>query len=1109
MMPSDNYDLLIGKINGFIRKYYFNNLLRGLIFLGAGLFSAYVAITLSEYFWNFNTLLRTILFYGFILLNISLLLWLVLPSFLAWLRLGKTLTHSQAAEIIGKHFPDINDKLLNTLQLKQLADVNSQQRALIEASIDQKIETLKPVSFPSAVNIKENTKYIKWIAFPLAVICIIALAAPSILTESTKKLIRHNEYFAPVAPFKFVVTNPSLAAVQGSDLKLDIKMLGDKLPADVYVETAGNTFKLDKDNISRFHYTFSNLQQNTSFRLSANGFTSAPYLIRVNLKPALLHFDVTLNYPVYLHKKSELQPNAGDLTVPAGTVIKWQMHTQHATAVVFDINNNAQTVNQSAADVFEHSERVFKSSFYKISPSNALVKQGDSAAYRINVIADELPSIVVQEKPDSVSMKALYFNGKIQDDHGFSSLTFNYKIETPGGKTTERNFVKQVKADLNQTQTDFFYFWNLKELGAKPGEQVSYFFEVADNDGVTGPKKVRSPVHTLNIPDQKEINDQLNTGTQVIKQKMESAIKMAGQVERDAEKLNQTLLDKNTLSFDEKKQVEDLLQKKHDLDELVKDIQNENKKNLYNRQENQAENQELMEKQKQIENLFNNVLDKKTQDMLKQLQALMDQEQKDATRDQLSKVQMDNKSLKKELDRILSLYKKLEFEQKLDQNINQLNQLADEQQKLADQTKQPGADQQSLQQQQQKMKQDFQDVKKSLDDLQKENDAAEQKNNFENPKDDEQHVDQQMDNSSQNLQKNNKAKASQSQQQAAKQLQQMANKMQQQQQDEQEASSNVDVKQLRELLKNLVNSSFDQEKVMETLKNTTPSDPNYIILAQKQKDIKDNLKTAEDSLYALSRRIPQIQSTVNQEIASINNRIDKSLEYLGDRRTAEANREQQYSMTSMNNLALMLAEALDQLQNSMKNAKGGSGKQKQPSLSQLNKMQQQVSQNMQKMREQMQKQGNQGQSAKQGGMSEQLAKMARQQQMIRQALQQINRDENKDGAGGLGNLDKISKEMEQTENDLVNRRITDDLLKRQQQIQTRLLEAEKAEQQREQDQQRESNAGKDMPPGYVKALKDYQQEKEKQTEQIRTVSPALNLYYKLKIKSYFDQLNVK
>lgn len=1106
MRSSENYELLIGKIDTFIRKYYFNNLLRGLIFLGAGLFSAYVVITLSEYFGNFNTTFRTFLFYFFIFLNLGLTVWLVIPSLLAWLKLGKTITHDQAAEIIGKHFNDVSDKLLNTLQLKKLADADQDHRDLIEASINQKIDALKPVSFPSAVNVRENNKYLKWILIPAAVICIIALAAPSVLTESTKRLIKHNEYFAPIAPFKFILLNKSLSAVQGEDMKIELKLEGDKFPADVYIETGNNTFKLDKENISHFQYQFSNLQKNTVFRFTGNGFSSQPYEIKVNLKPSLLHFDAALNYPAYLHKKNETISNAGDLTVPAGTTVKWDLHTENADNVLFAINNNQYTATPISSGTFEHSERILKNSVYKLEPVSKAVNRGDSASYRINVIPDELPSIIVNEKNDSISSKALYFDGKIQDDHGFSSLTFNYKIGGPDSKNATHTISKPVKADLSKTQADFFYYWNLKDIGTKPGDQITYYFEVADNDAVNGPKRVRSTERTLNIPDQKELNEQLEKTSQVVKQKMEDAIKLAGQIEHDSQKLNQMLLNKNSLTFDEKKQIDDLLQKKHELDDLVKDIQAENKKNLYNRQENEKQNQELVEKQKQIENLFNNVLDQKTRDLLQKLQEFMNQEQKDATRNELSKMQLDNKSLKKELDRILELYKKLEFDQKLDQNINQLNQLADKQQKLSEQTKQPGVNQQDLQQQQQKLQQDFQDIKKSLGDLQKQDEAAEQKNNFENPKADEQSIEEQMNQSSQSLQKNDRQKASQAQQQAAKQMQQMAGKMQQKNEEEEDSQNNVDAQQLRELLKNLINSSFDQEKVMETLKNTNPSDPNYLILAQKQKDIKDNLKTAEDSLYALSRRVPQIQSTVNQEISSINTHIDQALDNLGDRHTAEANRNQQYAMTSMNNLALMLSEALEQLQNSMKRGQSGRGKSKQPSLSQLNKMQQRLNQNMQQMREQLQKQGNMSQSQK-NGMSEQLAKMAREQQMIREALQKINREENKDGGGQAGNLDKISKEMEQTVNDIVNRRITDDLLKRQQQIQTRLLEAEKAEQQREQDQQRESNAGKDMPPGYIKALQDYQKLNEKQTEQVKTVSPALNLYYKLKIKSYFDQLN--
>jgi hypothetical protein len=1164
MENQGNYQQLIGKINVFIRKYYLNSLLRGLIFLGAGLFSAYVVITLSEYFGNFNTLTRTLMFYAFILLNLSLLFWLVVPPLMAYLKLGKTLTHDEAATIIGQHFQDVSDKLLNTLQLKKQADQDTAPNSLIEASIDQKIGQLKPVSFPSAINLKENNKYLKWMIAPAGVICFLALAAPSILTESTNRLIHHSKYYAPMAPFQFVVLNSSLSAVQGEDVNLDIKITGSKLPADVYVETNGNTFKLDKENLARYHYLFSNLQQNTTFRLSANGFYSAPYEIKVNLKPSILNFDVELSYPAYLHKKDEKLLNASDLTVPAGTTVKWQLHTQNADKVVFGLEDKSVPLTTGADGLFEHTERISKNAVYSLKPESSTVVRGDSASYRINVIADEMPAISVLEKQDSISSKALYFDGRIQDDHGFTSLTFHYKAGAPGTNTDEQTITKNVKADLSQTQANFFYYWDMKDLAAKPGDQISYYFEVADNDAVSGPKKVRTPERTIKLPTEQELNEQLNAGTNSVKQKMASAVKIAGQLEKESQKLNQLLLNKSSLSFDEKKQVEDLLQKKKDLNDLIKDIQAENKRNETSRQENQQQSQELTDKQKQMDELLKNVLDPQTEELLKKLQELMDAERKEPTRDAVNKMQTENRNLKKELDRMQELYKKLDFDQKLDQTINKLNKLAEEQQKLADKTQQAdkkptdaekqnadkqntekqnadkqnadkqnadkqnadkqnadkqAADKDALQKEQDKLNQEFKDLEKQMDELKKQDDQLEEKNNFENPQQEKQSVEQDMQDSKENLQKDNKQKASKSQKQASQKMKQMAQKMQQSKDEAEQEQNAVDAQQLRELLKSLVNSSFEQERVMQTLKNTSPNDPNYITLAQKQKDIKDNLKTAEDTLYSLSRRIPQIQSTVNTEITSINDHIDKALESLGDRRTAEANRDQQYTMTSMNNLALMLSDAKDQLENSMKNAKSGKGKGKkqsksQQSMQQLSKMQQQLNQNMQQMRDQMQQQQQQGSKQNQGqsqhqSQSEQLARMARMQQDIRQQLQQINQQDNKDGKSSLGDLEKIAKQMEQTENDLVNRRITDEALKRQQQIQVKLLEAEKAEQQREEDSKRESNAGKDMPPGYIKALQNYQQAKAKQTEQIKTVPAALNLYYKEKIKNYFDQINAK
>ena len=1104
MYTEGNYHLLIEKIDVFIRRYYINKLLRGIILWGSVLFTGYIVATLSEYIGHFTTFFRSLIFYGFILLNLVIIVRLVLPPLLAWLKLGHTINHNEAAEIIGKHFNEIQDKLLNTLQLKTLADASPHHRQLIEASIDQKIETLKPVRFPTAVNILDNVKYLKWIAAPVALIVIVALVAPAILTESTRRLIKHNQYFAPVSPFKFLVANNSLNAIQGDDFKLGIKLKGNEFPTAVYIETEGHTFRLDKQLLSNFSYQFNNLQKNTSFILSGGGYSSQKYTLVVNAKPSLLQFDAALNYPAYLHKKNETINNAGDLTIPTGTTVNWKLHTQHADRLLFTLNDQQHVLEPSANDEFNFNTRIVKQSAYTLRPVNKQVTKTDSAAYHINIIADEPPVITVTEKQDSVSMKALYFNGRIQDDHGFSSLKFYYKVKSAEtGK--EVSYVQPVKSDLNHSQSDFFHYWNLKELKAQAGDHVSYYFEVADNDAVAGPKTARTPEQQLNILTQQQVATELNNGTKQVQQKMESAAKIAAQLEREAQRLNQNLLNKTNLSFDEKKQIEDLLNKRKELNDVVKQLQEDNEKNRFNRQQNEKQTEQVTQMQNQMDKLLQNLLDPKTREMMQKLQELMQQEQKDGARDELQKMQTDNKSMKKELDRMMELYKKLDFEQKLNQNINQLNQLAEQQQKLADQSKEQNANKQDISRQQEKVKQDFQEVKKSLNELEK---NADQK--FDDPKNQEQQIDQQMDEAGNQLQKNDMKKAADLQKKAAQAMQQMGKKLKQDTEEKDGEEMNLDTHQLRELLKNLVNSSFSQEKLMQTFRSTSASDPNYVTLAQQQKDIKDNLKTAEDSLYSLSKKVPQIQSTVNTEITSINDHITAAIDNLGDRRTAEATRNQQYAMTAMNNLALMLNEVLDQLQNAMKNAKGGKGKKGKGSMQQMSQMQQQLNKNMQQMRDQMQQQGQSKGQSGQGkqGQSEQLARMARQQQMIRQSLEQYNRDLVKDG-NGAGNLDKIAKQMEQTENDLVNRHITEESINRQQQIQTRLLEAEKAEQEREQDKLRLSQAGKDIAPGYIKALQNYQQQKNKQTEQLKTVSPELNLYYKQKVKKYFDQINGK
>ncbi len=96
--------------------------------------------------------------------------------------------------------------------------------------------------------------------------------------------------------------------------------------------------------------------------------------------------------------------------------------------------------------------------------------------------------------------------------------------------------------------------------------------------------------------------------------------------------------------------------------------------------------------------------------------------------------------------------------------------------------------------------------------------------------------------------------------------------------------------------------------------------------------------------------------------------------------------------------------------------------------------------------------------------------------------------------------------MEQTEKDIVNRMISDQTLKRQEEIMTRLLESERAERERDQDEQRKSEEAKNRFERNPAAFEEYKRLKLKEMELLRTVPPSLSSFYRQKVSDYFQSI---
>ena len=141
-------------------------------------------------------------------------------------------------------------------------------------------------------------------------------------------------------------------------------------------------------------------------------------------------------------------------------------------------------------------------------------------------------------------------------------------------------------------------------------------------------------------------------------------------------------------------------------------------------------------------------------------------------------------------------------------------------------------------------------------------------------------------------------------------------------------------------------------------------------------------------------------------------------------------------------------------------------------------------------------------------MNQKIAKLAAEQAAIREELQRLKKEleQKKAVDGQVENIEKAIEEIEKSERDLYNKNFSPEMLQRQQEILTRLLEAEEAERKQDWDDKRESQEGENNKSGNPKEFIEYKKLREKELEQLKTVPLNMKPYFKRKSSEY---LNVK
>ena len=620
-MNESVYNLLLLKLDAFIRKYYINRLLRGTILSGGLILAATILASVSEYYFYFSIAVRTLIFWGIITTAIVVLLrWVVLPL-IHYFRLGNVISNEEAAKIVGNHFSEVEDRLLNILQLKQQT-VSADDASLIEASIKQKYAQLKSVSFSAAINLNSNRKYFRYLVPPLLIFFFILFAAPNVLRDSAQRLLHNQTAFEKKAPFQLIIQNKMLSTIQFEDYELEVKVMGSALPNEVFVNYDGYLYKLEKKQPNIFTYKFLRLQSSVDFNLSAGGFTSKDYQIEVFAKPVILKFETSLEYPSYIGRKSEVLQNIGDLIVPQGTRIKWQFSVKNTDQLAIRMSDSVEIAQRENNGSFLFRRRLIKDLPYTILLSGPKLSYADSIKYTVTVVPDLFPQIMVTQVKDSSEWHVLYFVGDLSDDYGLKKLALQFQIQS---EDFGRGALKSIPLQISKHKQDrFSYVWDLSSIQLKPGDRLDYFFELWDNDEVNGSKSSRSQTLYYQMPSLSELEKQTEKNNNEIKNQLQSSINTAQKISEELQKLNNELLQKKTLNWEDKKKMEDLLTRQKKMISEVENIQQKMNENVSKQNELQHQSQELQEKQKQLQDLANQLLTPEMKALLEKMKEIMD-----------------------------------------------------------------------------------------------------------------------------------------------------------------------------------------------------------------------------------------------------------------------------------------------------------------------------------------------------------------------------------------------------------------------------------------------------------------------------------------------------
>ncbi|MDZ7362071.1 MAG: DUF4175 domain-containing protein [candidate division KSB1 bacterium] len=1057
---------------------------------------------------------------GFGLLAFLFLMWrFVLQSPLSWLLRPNFPSEIDLALRVGRSQPEVKDRFANALQVFHETAPDSQNgaitRQLAVVALHEAYQTVEPIIFSHIID--RATPKRRLTAAVLAIIIAVAVwaVAPNFMAQGAAILFA--PYRTPKAlALQFEVQPGDAEIIKGQSLRVVARMnrLGAETAQLEWRQTDGRVTeqaamaRAASGAVSQFVHTLENIREPLVYRIHLDGGNSRWYNVNVIEPPMARSLRVTVKFPTYTGRQPlELDENVGDILALPGSTVSVRVTPNKPIENASLVFSYGEVMPLAAAgDDFRGEFIVRRQGTYQIALKDQKgLANADAIQYRLELETDQAPAVQLTfpgrdaDLDESMRMP-LVIEG--EDDYGFSKLQIVYEILEGGAAEGKRSAMAVSISNKNSRAFREQPIWDLSPLNLLPEDVVRYYAEVFDNDVISGPKSGRSQTFHLRFPSIYEMYQEIASAQEEASQDLQGMYEQAKKTKEEIDKLAQEMKKDPHLNWEQKQKLAETAGATQKMQEQVRQLQEKLQEMIDTMERNDLLSAQTLEKYMELQKLLQEMKSPELQKALEEMQKAMQNLDPEKLQEAMKNFQFSQEEFLKSLERTINLLKQVRAEQQLDEAIKKTEDLLQRQQEVNQEAaRNPSPEKrEELAEKETGMKQDAQSLEKALGDLNKLMQQLQQHGPAEKIESAAQMMNSpdlagEMQQMANRMQQGNMSQAQQSGQRIAGTLQQMQQALLGAQKEMRDSNRREVMQALQRSSSDLVQLSKQQEQLLKQSAGMSSSSPQLNQAADRQQELISGLQRAGEQLFQLSQKSFAVTPDIARAMGKAMNEMQAARNELEQRNGQSAAERQGQAMQALDQAVAGLRQSMQQ----------GAGMSMAMGFEQFMQRMMGLSGKQQGINQETQGLGEQGMEAMQRQAA--MARLAAEQAAVKKSLEQLMQEFGQRGEI-LGRLDQTAKDMEEVVKALQQNRADRQTIERQQQILSRLLDAQRSMRERDLSKERQAQTGKNyraVDPGRLPA--DLGEKKSRLYEDLmRALRENYTRDYKDLIQRYFDAL---